>query len=52
MEDLNEYLQQRIFALESHVELLQLLLEQKEAENSALKSELNSLYVQLNDKKQ
>jgi hypothetical protein len=52
MEDLNNYHAQRIEALESHVDLLQLLLEQKEAENDALKSELNSLYVQLNDKKQ
>jgi hypothetical protein len=50
MEDLNNYQTQRIVALEEHVNLLQLLLEQKEAENSALKSELNSLYVQLNNR--
>lgn len=51
MEDLNNYQAQRIVALEEHVDLLQLLLDKAEAENSALKSELNSLYVQLNDKK-
>lgn len=51
MEDLNNYQAQRIEALESHVELLQLVLDQKEAENDALKLELNELYVQLNDRK-
>jgi len=51
MEDLNDYLQQRIFALESHIDLLQLSLDKAETENKLLREEANALYLQLNKKK-
>ena len=48
--NLNDFLYQRVQALESHVELLEGLEQKATKENKALKSELNALYLQLNNK--
>ena len=51
MANLQEFLYQRVQALESHVELLEGLEQKATKENKALKEELNALYLQLNNKR-